>query len=178
MDPGWFGSLPIIELTFDGGGSAGAYAVPDGFTALPQSVCSYASTSTEVHDAKGYQSSLSVDAKLDASGSFLKGLAFSGSYDYQRVKKGTSSDDAVYVSSSAVCYTYTISQLPFVTLNLTRTFRAAVATLTAEYQAAPYAHFVEYFGTHYTSQARTNALSTVLRRHHAQRTHSARSDFL
>ena len=100
---------------------------PYGFRVLPSLKCSYSSTSSVIHDSSSYSKSLSVDAKVSGGYGPYK---FSASVDYKKASSGAESSGKTYVSTSALCGTYTANLAPFTTLPLTAQFRTAVSRMS------------------------------------------------
>ena len=114
IDPGYLVS-PMYNLKYDLSleTADGRYQMPD-FVVLQNEVgCSLAMSSTETTSTRQYQDSLSLNAKVEGSGSYgLADVAFSASVAYQSASSSLSTEKNVKLTSTADCSVYSTRGAP------------------------------------------------------------------
>jgi len=157
-DPGFLFS--ILEFTWNKGSTSsdGKYEVPDHVQALQTRSCGFHSETTIVRGARSYQESLSKEVKTEATVgiSFFASASYTGSDEYKRVKKGTSTQHRVYTIARAKCVEYELA------INYRQSDIRATDDFENDVNALPlsndeesntaYNTFIETYGSHFTSR--------------------------
>jgi len=156
VDPGF--KEPIFLANYSKGSTTAdrRYFQPDGTSIIDCSnSCSFNFGSIEMSGTKSYQESIERKASLEVEGYSAK---FSASFDYKKVAKSTFNRSYLYTHSDVSCCSYMAQVLTFDPPMLSDGFRAAVGTLTEEYDKDIYMRVIRYFGTHFVSAAQMGAL--------------------
>lgn len=154
FDPG-FGQVPLFEFSYDKKQitTDGRWLIPDAVSVPGEATeCSISGSSQTIQTAYDYQSSLSVDVTVEASG---YGAAFSASSDYKQVSQDTSSTKDVFITTSATCQTYLVNLNNFMHPNYSDVFAEQGALLPEFFDpnnASMFWQFFDLFGTHFPTQ--------------------------
>jgi len=151
VDPGF--RQPIFQASYGNNATTAdqRYLQPDGtFIRGCSGSCSLSFGSIEMSGLKKYQQSLERKVSLSVEG---YGAKFSASLDYKEVKEGTESSHCLYTHADVSCCAYIVELLAFAPPPLSANFRAAVGTLSDTYDEKTYMRVIQYFGTHFISQA-------------------------
>jgi len=157
VDPGF--REPVLHASYSSGSTTAdqRYLIPDGTSIIDCSgSCTFNFGSFRMSGAKSYQKSLERKVWGWASGTWP--ASFSASVDYKKVARSTSNFSYLYTHSDASCCSYLARLLTFVPPKLSENFRAALGTLTEEYDKDIYLTVIRTFGTHYVSRALMGAL--------------------
>jgi len=158
VDPGF--REPVLLASYSTGSTTAdqRYLIPDGTHIVDCSgSCSFNFHSVEMSGKRSYQKSLERKAYFDI-GNLNFNTSFSASVDYKVVSRSTSNRSYLYTHSDASCCSYMAQFLTFAPPKLSVDFRAALGTLTEEYDKDIYLTVIRYFGTHYVSKALMGAL--------------------
>jgi len=156
VDPGFKEPVFLADYTKGSTTADKRYLEPDGTSIIDCSAsCSFKFGSTEMSGQKSYQESIERKATLEVAG---YGAKFSASSDNKEVVESTSKYSYLYTHSDVSCCSYMAQVLSFDPPKLSDDFRAAVGSLTEEYDEDIYLRVIRYFGTHYVSEAQMGAL--------------------
>jgi len=167
MDPGWKGTNIVDMQDYSAGGNYDGCKIPNAVinNILKTESCQYSAVYQELGDAASYQHHLHVDASASAHAGFGGfGASFSASSDYDSLTEGTSSEQSIFFANAAICQMYTASLPSYTPFNLTKDFRAGVASLPTNLESGVDAlvEFVRTFGTHFTSRIVMGAKSSLI----------------
>eukprot|EP01126_Amoeba_proteus_P037373 TRINITY_DN3855_c0_g2_i16.p1 TRINITY_DN3855_c0_g2~~TRINITY_DN3855_c0_g2_i16.p1 ORF type:complete len:598 (-),score=114.17 TRINITY_DN3855_c0_g2_i16:1654-3270(-) len=124
------------------------FSVPNGTDVSACQACVLSFETKEISGGASYVNTLSVNVEVNGKG---WGAAFKGSYDYQKVEKGTSQYNQKFTKSTAVCEVYCAQIQTFTPPPLTNDFMKGVSVVLEKPYPSNiplYQKFIKSFGTH------------------------------
>lgn len=135
----------------------GRHEIPDNVDVIMDLSCNCDVSSNETFGQTSYVEKLKNS--ISVKGSYLAG-SFTGSADFQSTTQTTEISHQVIVSTRSQCSVYSATFLPYLKYTLSQNFLGGVTSLLEDKEEV-YQAFVDFFGTHVTTQINMGAYYAI-----------------